>query len=815
MSSVDKEVRPEGPAVAVRFDQEVYIAIGKSKWEVKWLNRQMFWSELVNKLAVTTRTPETVADYKKMSKTDKDRVKDVGGFVGGTLKKGRRKAENLAHRSMITLDLDNVAIKAEDIWESIIMLDDYSVLMYSTHSHTPERPRLRLVIPLARPVLADEYQAIARMIAHDIGIDLFDDTTYQPHRLMFWPSTPADGEYIFKFQDGAILDPELVLDRYPDWKDVTYWPTSSRQSAHIDNLMRKQEDPLEKKGLIGAFCRTYGIADVIDKFLADVYVQGASEDRYTYTKGSTVGGVVTYDDKFSYSHHGTDPASSQLCNAFDLVRLHKFGGLDDDAKIDTPINRLPSMTAMSELASKDELVLATVEAETQGALMEEFGIEPLEEVDTSWVVHLERDNKGKVLATISNIVTILDMDPYLKGKISFNTFSGKAYATGEMPWDENWTGEPSEWTDSHDAGLRWYLESSRGISHKQKTDDALRIIFDKYSFHPVQDYLKGLEWDGIERLDALLIDYLGADDTPYVRMVTRKWMCGAVARILAPGIKFDYMLVLTGAQGIKKSSFLRELAKDWFTDSIQDVEGNQAVEKIMGSWIVEFGELQAFSKAESNAVKRFITSQEDRTRLAYDRRSSYLKRQCVFAGTTNKTEFLKDDTGNRRFWPVEVRKEGRKKEVFKDLPVELDQIWAEALYRWRVKKEPLYLSEKQESMAMSQQEAHREVNEKEGIILEYLNTLLPEGWNDMDIVDRRNFMSGMDVVERDGVEVRQQVSIMEIWCECFGRQKGDLRRTDSLELNAIMNSLEGWKKDNKRYWVPQYGQQRGYHRLGV
>src|SRR5690606_26064778 len=153
-----------------------------------------------------------------------------------------------------------------------------------------------------------------------------------------------------------------------------------------------------------------------------------------------------------------------------------------------------------------------------------------------------------------------------------------------------------------------------------------------------------------------------------------------------------------GEQGIQKSTFFRILAKDWFTDSLQNVEGNQAIEKLMGSWIIEFGELQAFSKSESNAIKRFITSQEDRTRLAYDRRVSYLKRQCVFAGTTNKSEFLKDETGNRRFWPVAVKKEGRTKSVFEDLPKERDQIWAEAVVLWRDEKEPLYLTEEEEKL---------------------------------------------------------------------------------------------------------------------
>ena len=187
------------------------------------------YSALVEKLSQTTRTPETYAEYKKMSKTDRDRIKDVGGFVGGSLKEGRRKAENVQNRTLLTLDLDYVD---GDIWSSIELLYDFSVCMYSTHTHAPDNQRLRLVIPLARPALPDEYQAIARMIANDIGIDQFDDTTYEPCRLMYWPSTSSDGEYVFKVQDLEWLNPDEVLSRYAfGWQDVSYWPESSRAKA--------------------------------------------------------------------------------------------------------------------------------------------------------------------------------------------------------------------------------------------------------------------------------------------------------------------------------------------------------------------------------------------------------------------------------------------------------------------------------------------------------------------------------------------------------------------------------------------------------
>ena len=649
---------------AVLENRKIYIATGRSRKETKWKNVAITYQSFIEKLQNPIRTPETFQEYKQMSKARRDEIKDVGGFVGGTLKNGRRKAENVANRSLLTLDMDYIDVSVTDLWDSITMIHDFEIVAYSTHSHEPSKPRLRLVIPLERPVLPDEYQAIGRKIAEEIGIDWFDDTTYEPSRLMYWPSVSSDGDYIFLRQEGRWLDPDEVLNKYLDWRDVSFWPVSSRQDVRISTQMKKQEDPLTKSGIIGAFCRTYSISEVIEKFLSDIYIPTSMPGRYTYAEGSTVGGLVVYEDKFAYSHHATDPVSGILCNAFDLVRLHKYGYMDEEAKENTPTNRLPSFTAMCEFASNDENVKLTLGKERLNEAMEDFDFDK-EEIDTEWFSKLKLDNKGRVISSIENALTILENDPVLKGNIGFNEFANRAVILGKLPWPCK-IGD--DWSDADDAGLRKYMESVYGITHANKIDDALKITFQKNTFHPVRGYLESLSWDGQKRVETLLIDYLGAEDTEYVRLATRKWMCGAVARIFKPGIKFDYMLVLTGEQGIQKSTFFRILAKDWFTDSLQNVEGNQAIEKLMGSWIIEFGELQAFSRSESNAIKRFITSQEDRTRLAYDRRVSYLKRQCVFAGTTNKSEFLKDETGNRRFWPVTVKKEGRTKSVFEDLP---------------------------------------------------------------------------------------------------------------------------------------------------
>jgi len=791
----------------IKHDGLVALAIGRSKKELHWKNKNMLYSELIQKLSITMRTPETFIEYKKLPKTDRDNLKDVGGFVGGSLKNGRRKAENVANRTLLTLDLDYIN---GDIWSSIELLWDFSVTMYSTHTHAPDNQRLRLVIPLLRPVLPDEYQAISRMLADDLGIDQFDDTTYEPSRLMYWPSTSCDGDYVFKVQDLAWLNPDDVLARYTfGWNDISYWPESSRARAKLNSVIKKQEDPLEKRGIIGAFCRTYSIQEAIEEFLDDVYTACADDTRYTFVEGSSFAGLKIYKDKFSFSHHGTDPTSGLLVNAFDLVRIHKFGELDDEAKENTPSNRIPSFIRMSEFASCDKKVKQTLGKESIEKAQEDFGIvEDQAEADIKWVKELTY-TKGKLDCTIKNFRIVIENEPLLKGKIAYNEFSNRAVVLGKLPWRKE--GNKADWEGSDDDGLQEFLETYYEGAPQTKYYSAIALAFKNKAFHPVRDYLKSLKWDGISRIDTLIIDYLAAQDTEYTRLVTRKWLCGAIARIFVPGIKFDYMLVLIGDQGIGKSTFFQKLAGDWFTDSIQEVEGNQAIEKLMNSWIIEFGELQAFSRSESNAIKRFISSQEDRTRLAFDKRSSFLKRQCVFAGTTNKYEFLKDPTGNRRYWPVVVNKEGRSKDLQTDLAKERDQIWAEAIVLWHDKKEKLFLTEKQEDLAREEQEEHYEANEKEGVILKFLDILLPKDWEEWDLYKRRSFLQGVDIIE--GMVKRSRICTLEIWCECYEKNKSDIRKSDSIELNNILNGLKGWRKTKNKIEFKIYGRQRSFERI--
>ena len=771
------------------------IAVGNSRMDKKWKNRDISWEDLCQRVSSTIRTTETVEEYRKLKKGAQDNIKDVGGFVGGQLREGRRKNGMVLCRSMLTLDMD---YGEPGIWDEIDLLHDFRCCVYSTHKHTPEHPRLRMIIPLARDITEEEYPAVARMVAKEIGIDLFDDTTYEACRLMYWPSTSANGEFFYKTKDGPLLDPDAYLAKYADWHDASTWPVSSRQSEAVRRSITQQADPLEKPGIVGAFCRAYTIEEAIETFLSDVYEPSSMNGRYDYIPADSAAGVVVYDGKFAYSHHATDPVCGKLLNAFDLVRLHKFRELDENVGLDTPPGKLPSFKAMSDLALGDDKVKAVFAGERIAQAAAEFS-------DEDWQNGLELDKSGHVKNTLRSLTLILENDPNLKGVV-FNQLLDGMEIKGEVPWKH-----PSKfWRDADDAQLISYVDAHYGTFSARNYDIAVTKVADDRAYHPIREFIESLpEWDKIPRVDTLLVDYLGAADTAYVRAVTRKTLCAAISRVLRPGCKFDSMLVLNGPQGVGKSTLIAKLAGEWFSDSLNlgDTKDKTAAEKLQGYWILEIGELAGLKKAEVETLRSFLSRQNDIYRAAFGKRATPHLRQCVFFGTTNaESGYLRDTTGNRRFWPVKTPGSG-KKQSWNLTHEEILQIWAEALVYVR-QGEKLYLSAEMDALAKDEQREAMESDEREGLVREYLDTLLPERWAEMDLFERRNFLTGSDFggLQEKGTVKRTNVSNMEIWCECFGKERANLRRTDSNELTGILARL-GWKRADNKVRIPLYGPQ--------
>lgn len=804
------------------------ISTANSRRDKFWKEQTVSWEEFIDRLSRTTVTSETQHEYRNMKKHQQDNVKDVGGFVAGQLKDGRRRKENVIKRSMLTLDMD-YADEAEVIAGSIELLYSYACCIYSTHKHTKDSPRLRLIIPLARPVSADEYQAISRSIAKDIGIELFDDTTYEPNRLMYWPSTSSDGEYYFCAIEGSFLNPDDILKLYENWRDSSTWPVSSRQTSLIKKLMKKQADPMRKDGMVGAFCRSYTIEEAIEKYLSEIYEPSVMPQRYDYIPADSTAGVVIYNNCYAYSHHATDPACGKLSNAFDLVRIHLFGELDEDADEKKP---LPSYKAMLEFCTEDETVKHQLAKEREEDVREEFSEtgstdagneadasdvsckdEEETDKDLSWQLSLNLNKNGTVKDTPTNILTIMRNDPRLKG-VAYNQMTHLLDVNGKLPWRQVKPG----WNDADLAHLKMYFDRHYGIWSPAKVKDALLTAASERVFHPIRDYLNALPvWDGTERVDSLLINYLGAEDNPYTRAVMRKTLVAAVTRIYEPGIKFDYILVLNGPQGIGKSTFFAKLGGKWFSDSltISDMRDKAGAEKLQGYWILELGELAGLRKTDVETVKSFITRTDDKFRQSYGVNVENHPRQSIVVGSTNSTGgFLRDVTGNRRFWPVRVNK--GEKSVWEMSDVE--QIWAEALVKYRA-GEPLLITNEEERIAYVEQRDAMEADDREGLVEHYLDILLPDEWQKMDIYERRSFFAGESEFGGElpkGTVTRDRVCCMEIWCECFGKERNNIRRTDSYEIEAILMRIGNWKrydgnkKGNMKF--PIYDSQRAFVR---
>ena len=763
--------------------RKLSIAYGSSCHAKRWVNQQVTFDELCERLSQTVRTPETVEEYPKLPKSERDRAKDKGGFVGGKLKGGRRKRDTVEGRSMLTQDADHAGIGFIDSYE---MLCPYASCLYTTHGHTPEAPRVRVVVPLTRDVTPDEYAAISRLFAAEWGIDQFDECSHRPHQLMYWPTTPADGEYVFKRCDGEWLDPDRYLAAHPGWRDCAGLPHSVREGGIVERGRKQQEDPLGKQGVIGAFCRTYGINEAVHVFLKDIYQESELQGRFDYIPADSSAGVVVYDDVFAYSHHATDPACGKLLNAFDLVRIHKFGGLDEKVPEDTEAAKLPSFKAMCDFAVNDENVKMTIAGERMEIAEKEFSGE-----NEDWLKQLEYEKRSTVVKnTLRNLLLILNNDEKLKG-IVFNQLSDGMEIKGEVPWEH-----PSRfWRDADDAQLISYVDLTYGTFSARNYDIAVTKVADDRSYHPIREFLASLpEWDKVPRVDTILVDFLGASDNAYVRAVTRKTLCGAIARVMNPGCKFDTMLVLNGPQGKGKSTLISKLCGEWFNDSLllNDTKDKTAAEKLQGYWILEIGELAGLKKTEIETLRGFLSRQNDIYRASFGRRATPHPRQCVFIGTTNaENGYLRDTAGNRRFWPVKTPGDAARAS-WEMTGEEIRQIWAEALVRYK-EGEPLHLDNELAGMALKEQQIAMEVDEREGMVRDYLEMPLPERWDKMDIFDRRNYICGSEFGgEREpGVRKRERVCNMEIWCECFGKERGNLKRQDANEISAIMANIEG------------------------
>ena len=779
-------------------DGPLIISTGNSRKATTWATTATSWSELTERLGKPLRGAESHAAYLKMPKAKQDDLKDIGGFVGGTLRGGRRKAGNVIGRDLITLDLDAIPKGGTQAVLDAVSALGCASCVYSTRKHDPDHPRLRVVLPLGQAVTAEEYEPIARRIGEWLGISNCDPTTFQSYRLMYWPSASADSEFIYDLNDEPFLKPQDVLKTYRDWHNMAEWPQVPGQAAEARKAADKAEDPTTKAGVVGAFCRVYDIRRAIDELIPGTY---APPDRWTYTGGSTAGGAIIYDDKWLYSHHATDPCSGRLVNAWDLVRIHKYGDRDGDNSDSVSPGKLESTKAMQEFALADTEVKLQLLEDRRVQVDEDFGTAP---ADGDWRLALETNSKGVVLGSLDNLRLILDNTPGFEA-IGLDTFQQRYLVHGPLPWNKD--DRLRDWDDADDIGLAWYMEVQHGITDLRRIKMAADSYMDRHRTDVLRDYLDGLRWDGTRRVDELLVKYLKADDTPYVRAVTRKTLVAAVARGMDPGCKFDNVLTLVGEQGIAKSMLAGVLGGPWYNDNIQAFVGKEAAEQLRGVWIVEIPEVDRFSaKYEAAAVKQFITRQDDIYREAYGRRTTPHPRRCIFIASTNEPNFLTDAV-NRRWWIVQCHAtQSDRGADISELSRDRDQVWAEAVALWRA-GEPLTLGDELYPEATEKQAEARVEDPWEGMIAEFIEKQVPEDWETRTPDERLVWWSDDFAMGRTGHLVnRKWVCAAEIWVELFRRERSQLDQRTARRITAAVKRQPGWEAIGVRNTA--YGKQK-------
>ena len=770
------------------------ISTASSRKAKRWDNKPITWSKFKELCQDTERTDETAEEYARMSKDEQSRIKDVGGFVAGHIENGQRKKGNITSRSAATLDLD---FATSDIWDEFTLQFSCAALLYSTHKHTDAKPRFRLVIPFSRDVTPLEYEPISRRIAETVGIEYFDSTTHDINRLFYWPSTSKDAPYVYECQDGNPLDVDQLLRTYTNFADPGEWPRSAREGDIVGKAIRMQEDPREKKGIYGTFCRAYTIEEAIEELLPDVYESTAVPGRYTYKAGTSGGGLVCYDGLFAWSHHETDPAAKDghCHNAFDLVRIHKFGELDSNARPDTPATKMPSFLAMVDFCKNDERTHKLFIDEQHTEINADFGdIDPDELETPEWFADLERDKKGNIEKTYNNLIAIMLNDRKLK-RVQYDEFS-KNDVTHEPAF------KPSSGflvTDESAGKIAACLEKKYHLSISlNKVFEVLKSTERERGFNPVQDHITAAQWDGTPRIETALIDYLGAEDTPLNRAQTKLWFVAAVARAFEPGTKFDNVLTLPGPQGIGKSTFFRIIGNAWFSDSFSFASSDkEKVEAVTAGWIIEISELNGLKRAnDAEAAKAFLSKCIDRIRPAYGHKVEEYPRHSVFAATTNESNFLQGENGNRRWWIIPVRGKGTVDSWAKLLRQNAPQMLAEA-YSYYKDDTPLYLSAELEQQANEVQTAFADDAADPLIesIESYLNMLVPLNYEGMSRQERINWRRNDDDPLRPaGTMHLTTVTARQIIDELPGTDMKSDSRRDVRRVNTLMNYVEGWTR---------------------
>ena len=798
------------------------------------------------------RTKDKYSEYMSADRGTKVVIKDVGGFIGGVTDGNRRVNGIRITRQILSLDIDT---DKPNVLPYLKRNINFYCIVHSTHSHSPDENRFRVIAPLSREVNADEYEALGRRVAYKIENanteqfqGLFDETTFQANRLMFFPSVSADGEYVCELlnldimdENETIIDVDKVLEEYLDKNDIYQWFKPEKQNnEQIGKNTLKKKSPLKAKGMVGAFNRTYSINQAIETFLDNVYKK-EKNGRYTYVDGDSYGGgLVLKDDTIFYSHHGTDPANLYYRSAFDLVRIHKFGSYDkgitpEKELQENIIEKTESFAKMVEfcrtipevVAHSDSNISLVQNIENQKEkIKQDYNVtekkKELDPKDDSWVVQLDG-----LKSDLSKLDIILSRDELIGSLFYFDTFRDNICFKKKPFWHREFN-EGVALGDKDMAHIRVHLDKVYGIKGEKKIDDAVVVEADKDHRNKVKEFFDSLEWDGTPRLEYFFYEFFKVKLNPFTRVAFKHWLVGAVSRIYNAGAPMDLLLIIKGKQGIGKSLFFKRLATlnfnnpsdHLYSDTKIDFDrAKDSYEQLEGIWIYEWKELAGMNMSEQESIKAFVDKTEDKFRRSYGRRNVEIKRRVAFGGSTNEKTPLRDRTGNRRFLVMDANLEQHEcyiKDPKKFSQEYRDQLIAEAIYLFKDGYDIFAWTEEQMRWWDRSNEDNLAENDILGSIGNYLDMKRPKTWYSMSITDMYEYMDNYDfqnnksksALWEDGfslVEV-DKVCIQEIWKVALRQREITINR---YHRELIIQAVEklGWELDKRQQRFGTFGHQ--------
>ena len=738
-------------------------------------------------------------------------VKEAGNYLLGKLRETttahepdkpctalHRRKNAIVSRSAITLDVDH---PEPEFLERIELTFPYAAIVHTTFSSKPDTPRYRLIVPTDRDMKPDEYLCAANSLVQQLGKDQFDPSTDQPERYMFKPSAAEPSWWKYVVVDGDPAPVEKLLLEFEE--DLTRKP--------LPRPNRTKRNPLEIDGIVGAFNRAYLDWDLLIKEYELPYDK-VDDERYQLIGAKSLAGMgpISEAPHFVFSHHTSDPAYGKTCSAFDLVRLHRFGDLDESSSPQTPVNKLPSTLAMLELASIDHRVLA----EQVGLVFDEVDIEAIldgedpEDTPEAWKVRLRRKTTGEPHDEAGNRAIIAECHPVFR-KLRYNRMTlAIEYMGSRLPWRT----EPiTELTRSFNEVDRYELgelleTELRFRTSKTNLDMMVNSSGHRKPLDPAKEYLESLTWDGVSRIETCLPEVADPED-PYTRLVLRRCLVGAVARVFEPGIKWDHMLVLYGKEGLGKTTWVSKLARGW-DDTLGRIDSKDTLLALQRTWIMLSDEGHSLRKSDTDALKEFITRTKDLVRRPYATDIELLPRRCVIWSTTNDATFLRNEEGNRRYLILHVEK-----------PINLEaltdqhvgQLWAEAVHLYRA-GEPLYLNREEAKLAAVRREAHVEDDIVRGYVEQHLERKYPADWDDRTPESRQDWIQTGREFEA-GTLTLDRVCVAQVYVEELGGKRSDIRSTAAREVRRVLTSLPGWTELSGLHRHPQYGPQRVFERV--